>query len=83
MENRDDRSDGQHDNVPLRHDPEAESADSSLSAFLVRPQGTPVYQSFPLLEESKTAEGCGDAALTPTGPGSGASRISGMTSIHG
>jgi|SRR5208282_4736774 len=43
--------------VPLRLDPEAESTDPSLPAFLARPEGAPVYHGFPLLEESRTADG--------------------------
>src|SRR5271157_547547 len=43
--------------VPLRLDPEAESTDPSLPAFLGRPKGAPVYHGFPLLEESRTADG--------------------------
>jgi hypothetical protein len=45
------------DGVPLRLDPEAQSADPSLPAFLARPEGAPVYHGFPLLEESMTADG--------------------------
>ena len=43
--------------VPLRLDPEAESADPSLPAFIARPEGSSVYHGFPLLEESRTADG--------------------------
>jgi hypothetical protein len=35
---------------PLRLDGNAESADSSLPAFLSRPEGAPVYHGFPLLK---------------------------------
>jgi hypothetical protein len=42
---------------PLRLDPDAESADPGLPAFIARPQGAPVYHGFPLLEESRTADG--------------------------
>ncbi len=42
---------------PLRLDTEAESADPSLPAFLARPDDAPVYHGFPLLEESRTADG--------------------------
>src|SRR5262249_31968045 len=42
---------------PLRLDPEAESADPSLPAFLARPEGAPVYHGFPLLEETRTPDG--------------------------
>jgi hypothetical protein len=45
------------DGLPLRLDPEAESADPALPAFLARPEGAPVYHGFPLLEESRTADG--------------------------
>ncbi len=43
--------------LPIRLDPEAESADPSLPAFLARPEGAPVYYGFPLLAESRTADG--------------------------
>ena len=43
--------------IPLRLDPEAETADPSLPAFLARPKGTPVYHGFPLLEQSRTEDG--------------------------
>jgi hypothetical protein len=46
------RSDG----VPLRLEPEAQSADSSLPAFLARPEGTPVYHGFLMLEQSRTED---------------------------
>jgi hypothetical protein len=42
---------------PLRLDPDAESANPSLPAFLARPAGAPVYHGFPLLEESRTEDG--------------------------
>src|SRR5581483_5777151 len=42
---------------PIRLDPNAESADPSLPAFIARPAGAPVYHGFPLLEESRTADG--------------------------
>jgi hypothetical protein len=42
---------------PLRLDPEAESADPALPAFLARPAGAPVYHGFPLLDESRTEDG--------------------------
>ena len=43
--------------IPLRLDPEAETADPSLPGFLARPDGAPVYHGFPLLERSKTPDG--------------------------
>lgn len=53
----DEPSGWQPEGIPLRLDPEAESADPSLPAFLARPEGAPVYHGFPLLEESRTADG--------------------------
>jgi hypothetical protein len=47
----------QPEGVPLRLDADAESADSSLPAFIARPAGAPVYAGFPLLEASRTADG--------------------------
>src|SRR5437879_5318394 len=47
----------QHEGVPLRLDPEARSADSSLPAFLSRPKGAPVYHGFLMLEQSRTDDG--------------------------
>jgi hypothetical protein len=35
-------------------DPEARSANPSPPAFLARPEGSPVYHGFPILEESMT-----------------------------
>jgi hypothetical protein len=49
-------ADWQSDSIPLRLDPEAESADPSLPAFLARPADAPVYHGFPLLEESRTVD---------------------------
>jgi hypothetical protein len=43
--------------IPLRLDTGAESADPSLPAFLARPANAPVYHGFPILEESRTADG--------------------------
>jgi hypothetical protein len=42
---------------PIRLDPQAESADPILPAFLARPADAPVYHGFPLLEESRTPDG--------------------------
>ena len=39
---------------PLRLDDAAESADSSLPAFLARPKDAPVYYGFPVVPESET-----------------------------
>jgi hypothetical protein len=47
----------QPEGVPLRLDPEAQSVDSSLPAFLARPEDAPVYHGFPLLEISRTDDG--------------------------
>jgi hypothetical protein len=47
----------QPEGVPLRLDPEAESADPSLPAFLARPDGAPVFHGFPLLESSMSDDG--------------------------
>jgi hypothetical protein len=41
----------------LRPDPEAESEDPTLPAFLARPANAPVYHGFAVLEESRTPEG--------------------------
>jgi hypothetical protein len=48
------QEDWQTEGIPLRLDPEAESADPTLPAFLARPEGTPVYHGFPVLEASRT-----------------------------
>jgi hypothetical protein len=53
----DEAPDRQPRGLPLRLDPETEPADPTLPAFLARPQGAPVYHGFPLLEESRTADG--------------------------
>jgi hypothetical protein len=53
----DEPSNRQPEGVPLRLDPEAESADPSLPAFLARPEGAPVYHGFPLLESSMSDDG--------------------------
>lgn len=45
------------DGMPLRFDSEAESAEASLPAFLARPEGSPVYHGFPLLEQSMSDDG--------------------------
>ncbi len=50
-------SDGDFEGIPLRRDLDAESADPPSPAFLDRPEGAPVYHGFPLLEESRTADG--------------------------
>jgi hypothetical protein len=47
----------QPEGVSLRLDPDAQSADSSLPAFLARPEGAPVYYGFPMLEQSRTDDG--------------------------
>jgi hypothetical protein len=47
----------QSEGVPLRLDPDALSADSSLSAFLAGPNDAPVYYGFPMLEQSRTDDG--------------------------
>ena len=46
------------DGLPIRVDPEAESADSRLPAFLARPEGAPVYHGFPLILETSTDGWC-------------------------
>ena len=38
---------------PLRVDPTAASADPTLPSFLVRPEGSPVYTGFPVIEGSE------------------------------
>jgi hypothetical protein len=53
----DEQSNWQPNSIPLRLDPEAESSDPSLPAFLARPEGAPVYHGFPLLEQSRTEDG--------------------------
>jgi hypothetical protein len=53
----DEAPDWQPRGVPLSLDPEAGSADPTLPAFLARPQVAPVYHGFPLLEESRNADG--------------------------
>ncbi len=47
----------QPEGVPLRLDPDAQSADSALRAFLARPDNAPVYHGFPMLELSRTDDG--------------------------
>ena len=42
------------DGLPIRTDPNAESADPRLPAFLARPEGAPVYHGFPVVEETAT-----------------------------
>ena len=39
---------------PLRLDPDAESADPELPAFIARPEGAPVYHGFPVVPEIET-----------------------------
>lgn len=53
----DEQSNDQSEGIPLRLDPEAESADSSLAAFLARPEDAPVYHGFRLLEPSMSDDG--------------------------
>ena len=36
---------------PLALDPDADSADPDLPAFLARPEGSPVYHGFPVLDD--------------------------------
>ena len=43
---------------PLLFDEAAESANSELPAFLSRPEGTPVYHGFVLVEETRTDGWC-------------------------
>ena len=43
--------------VPLRLALDTRSADSSVPAFLARPEDAPVYHGFPLLENSRTDDG--------------------------
>jgi hypothetical protein len=47
----------QSEGVRLRLDPEAQSADSSLPAYLARPEDALVYHGFPMLEQSRTDDG--------------------------
>jgi hypothetical protein len=47
----------QSEGVPLRLDTEVPSADPSLPAFLARPKDAPVYDGFPMLEQSRTVDG--------------------------
>jgi len=42
----------------------AESADPNLPAFLARPVDKPVYHGFPLIEETRTADGWCFGAIT-------------------
>ena len=62
-------------------DPEALSASHDLPAFLARPQGSPVYHGFPVLDESDTdgwrlgvitefedPEGCGSGDVFVVAP---------------
>jgi hypothetical protein len=37
--------------LPLRIDPDAESAEGDKPAFLARPDGAPVYHGFPILDD--------------------------------
>ena len=53
----DEESNGQFHGVPLRLEPEAKSSDPTLPAFLARPEDAPVYDGFPLLEQSRTEDG--------------------------
>jgi hypothetical protein len=52
-----DKLNWQTEGVPLRLDPEARSADSSVPAFLARPEDAPVYHGFTMLEQSRTDDG--------------------------
>jgi hypothetical protein len=45
-------------------DPNAQSADPELPAFLARPSGAPVYHGFPLIEETRTEDGWCFGAIT-------------------
>jgi len=42
----------------ILQDPNAESCEPGKPAFLSRPEGTPVYYGFPLIEESRTDGWC-------------------------
>ncbi len=42
------------DGHPIASDSNAKSADPGLPAFLARPDGTPVYHGFVVVEESET-----------------------------
>jgi hypothetical protein len=46
------------DSKPILIDPNAESADANMPAFIARPAGSPVYHGFPLVEESRTDGWC-------------------------
>jgi hypothetical protein len=46
------------DGKPILTNPDAESADPALPAFLARPKGAPVYHGFPLVEETRTDGWC-------------------------
>ena len=50
--------------LPLKLDPDAESADPSLPAFLARPKGTRAYHGFPVLDEI-VADGFTLSEITP------------------
>ncbi len=59
----------QSEGVPLRLDPDAQSADSSVPAFLARPKDAPVYHGFPMLEDSRTDDGwCSGTVSEPDCP---------------
>jgi hypothetical protein len=51
------QGDSQPEAIPLRLNPEAESADPTLPAFLARPEDAPVYHGFPVMEMSRTDDG--------------------------
>ena len=48
----------------LLQDPKAQSREPDRPAFLSKPLGAPVYHGFPLVEESRTAEGWVFGAIT-------------------
>ncbi len=55
--------------VPLRLDRDARSADSSLPAYVARPEDAPVYHGFRLLEQSRTDDGrCSGRISEPGSP---------------
>lgn len=47
-----------HAGKTILQDPNAESSDPSKPAFLVRPEGAPVYYGFPLVEATRTDGWC-------------------------
>jgi len=57
---------------PMVLDPNAQSADPELPAFLARPDGAPVYHGFPMMEETRTPDGwCFGLITDPDGAGYG------------